>query len=116
MLRKIGSEKMDAAVALISRVEKRQRSRTRAYQWVGERVGRSSRWVQNLVAGRLSGVTTEIGAAIDALLIEEWKQEIARLEHELALARQTGAHPLSQQVSEVETMLARLRSLMAGAS
>ena len=40
--------------------------------------------------------------------------EIARLSHELEMARQSGAHPASLVVGEIETHLARARELMSG--
>ena len=102
----------EAAVALVSRVEKRKRSRMLAYEFVASRIDRSVTWVRDFVGHGLGRIDSEIGEAIDDLLIREIEAELARLAHELEMARQSGAHPVSQHVSEIETHIARIRLLL----
>lgn len=104
----------EAATALVGRVERRTRSRVLAYDYVASRIGRSSRWLRGLINEGVGRIDNHIGGLIDGLLLKELEAECARLEHELALARQIGAHPASQHISAIETYLERVRSLMAG--
>lgn len=102
----------EAAVALVSHVEKRKRSRMLAYDFIASHIGRSTSWVRGFISQGMGRIDAEIGRTIDALLIEEMKAEARRLEHELEMARQSGVHPASQHVGEISAHLARVRSLM----
>jgi hypothetical protein len=99
---------------LVSYVERRKRSRILAYEHVGKQIGRSATWVRDLIGRGLGRVDTEIKARLDALLIRELEAEIVRLQAELEMARQSGAHPASIHFSEIETHLARAKALMRG--
>lgn len=103
------------AQALVATEERKTRSRMLAYGNVAGRVGRSATWLRNLLADRLSRVDGEIKRRLDALLIREIEAEIARLTHDLELARQSGEHPAGSHYSEIETCLARARALLSGA-
>lgn len=102
----------EAASVLVRRVEQRTSPRMLAYDFVASRIGRSTTWVRQFVRNGIGSVSKEVGDAIDALLIRELQAEAIRLEHELEMARQSGAHPAAQHVAEVETHLARIRTLL----
>lgn len=74
----------------------------------------SAAWVRKLVAGGVKSLDTEIKSRLDALLIRELEAELVRLQHELALARQSGVHPASEHMGAIETHLASARLLMNG--
>lgn len=109
----IGSAAATAA-SLVVREETRSRSRMTAYRAVGWKIGMSATWVRKLVAGGVRTINADIKQRLDDLLIRELEAEIARLSHELEMARQSGAHPVSLVVGEIETHLARARELMNG--
>ena len=105
-----------AAVAekLVTWEETRTRSRMLAYRNVAAQIGRSGDWVRKLIARNVSRVDGEIERRLDALLVRKLEADIARLQSELDMARQCGAHPASQFMGEVEAHLAAARSLMEG--
>lgn len=102
------------AQRLVVREEQKTRSRMQAYQSVASNVGRSASWLRDLIGGRVKSVAGEIERRLDALLIRGLEAEIARLSHELEMARQSGVHAASDHMAEVETLLARARALMEG--
>ena len=71
--------------------------------------------VERLVRGRVKRIDASIRDRLQALLVRELESEIARLTHELEIARQRGAHLASEQISEIETHLSRASSLLKGA-
>jgi hypothetical protein len=87
-----------------------------AYRAVAWKVGMSSAWVRKLVAGGVKGLDAEIKARLDALLIRELEAELARLQNELDVARQSGAHPCSEHMGAIEAHLAAAKALMNGGS
>ncbi len=102
------------ASSLVGREEMRSRSRMTAYGTVGRKIGMSATWVRKLVAGGVKRIDAEVKMRLDHLLIRELEAEIARLTHELEMARQSGAHPASLMVGAIETHLAAARRLMNG--
>lgn len=102
----------DTADNLVARIEKRTRSRMRAYEVIASEVGRSATWVRELIRDKYSRVDGEIGRRLDALLIRELEAEFARLSHEYAMAIQCGSHPASEHVGEIEAHMAKIRELM----
>jgi len=69
---------------------------------------------ENLVRARVKSVDTVIRDRLHALLIRELETEIERLSHELAMARQSGAHLASEQVGEIEAHLAKAHAILNG--
>ena len=100
------------AERLVIRVETRTRSRMLAYRHVANQLGRSTSWLRNLISEGRAHVQTDIMGKLDALLIRELEADIARLQAELAMEIQSGAHPASQRIGEIETCIHRARSLM----
>jgi len=104
----------NAAQALVDTEERKTRSRMLAYKSVAGKIGRSATWLRNLLAGGLSRVDGEIKRRLDALLVREIEAEIARLTHELEMAKRCGDHPAALNVSEIETHLSKVRTLLQG--
>jgi hypothetical protein len=69
---------------------------------------------ENIIRGRVKRVDAWLRDRLQALLVQELEAEIARLEHELQMVRQSGSHLASDQVREIETHLAAARSLIEG--
>jgi hypothetical protein len=85
-----------------------------AYDWIAARVGRSSRWVQGATSGAFNRIDSEVGGKISELLVQELREEHARLQTDLVLARQCGERLDSDQISEIETQMDRIRALLDG--
>lgn len=108
---------MNCAVSLAQNLERRERARgftvPVARRAIARKIKTSVGTIENLVRGRIKRVDAAVRDRLQALLVSELEQEIARLTHELAIARQTGLHPASDEISEVETLLARATQILA---
>jgi hypothetical protein len=97
-------------------LERRERGRAgnldAARASLARRVGVSPSTWRNLALGRLKRLDAWLRDSLQHLLIRELELEIARLEHELEIARRSGAHLASHDVSEIETHLARARAIL----
>jgi hypothetical protein len=67
---------------------------------------------ENIVRDRVKRIDWQIRDRLQALLVRELEAEIARLSNELDLARQSGCHPASQHVTQVESFLRQARALL----
>ena len=109
---------MTACVAKLNRIvareEQRTRSRMRAYHVVGRHLDRSATWVRGLIGQGIGRIDNHLSERIDELLIRGLEADVARLSHELCVARQGGSRLDSDQVSEIETHLARATALLEG--
>lgn len=109
---------MTACVAKLNRIvareEQRTRSRMLAYRIVGRKLNRSATWVREFIGRGIGRVDATISERIDEILIRGLEADVARLTHELELARQVGAHPASHRITEVEKLLAEASTLLNG--
>lgn len=64
--------------------------------------------LENLARGRLKRIDAWLRDNLTALFINELQGEIARLHHELDMARQRGAAPHSEQILAIKTSIAAL--------
>ncbi len=113
---RINEPDMDCAISLARNLERRERSRLSGVPTARRSLARKLRvgvgTVENLVRGRVKRVDAALRDRLRALLVTELESEIARLSHELEIARQAGAHPSSDEVAEAETYLARARAIL----
>lgn len=93
--------------------ESSTRSRMLAYRNVASRIGRSASWLRNFIS-RGGSISSEIERALDALLVKHLEAQLVRLQAELDVARQIGAHPASPHLSEIESHLSKVRALLNG--
>lgn len=111
-------DSMSSAVATAKTLERRERARTSSIQVARQTLATKLRvgvgTLENLIRGRVKRIDAEIKSRLDALLIRELEAEIARLTHDLEVARQSGAHPVSQHVGAIEAHLLAARSLLSG--
>ena len=112
--------KMTCAISLAQTLERKERARglsaTEARRSVANKVRIGVGTLENLIRGRVKRVDAAIRDRLQALLVRELEGELARLSHELEMARQGGTHPASQHISAIETHLAEARALMSGKS
>lgn len=99
-------------------LEKKERARglnaSEARSRFARRLGVASGTIENLVRGRLKRVDAWLRDRLQAVLIRELETEIARLTHELEMARQSGARPASDQMAEIEAHLSAAKALLSG--
>lgn len=111
-------ESMSNAFAIAQSLERRERSRVSSKAIARKSIAAKLRvgvgTFENLVRGRVKRIDAAIRDRLYALLIFELQAEIARLTHELEIARQGGARLDSEQVGEIETHLERVRALLNG--
>lgn len=109
---------MSSAFALAQALERKERTRVSslsiARQRLAERLKIGVGTLENLVRERVKTVDAAIRDRLQALLVRELEAEIARLTHELEMARQGGFHPASQHISAIETHLEQARTLLNG--
>lgn len=79
---------------------------------VARRIGISPGTLENLRRGRLKDVRKGVFDSLRAGVIQELEAEMRRCEHELAVLRQIGTDPRSDEISSVEASLASAREAL----
>ena len=124
VIRRVGTSKPDGdavntSIAFARNLEQRERRSVSSLRLARTRLAGKLRigvgTLENLLRGRVKRIDAMVRDRLQALLVHELQQEIARLTHELELARQSGAHPACEHVGEVEAYLAKARALLNGA-
>jgi len=114
----MSSATIEQARTLARDLERRERSRAgsvdAARTALARRAGVSPSTWRNLALGRLKRLDAFVRDRLQAMLVRELEAEIARLTHELEIARQGGDHLASQHVSEIEAHLAAARTILRG--
>ena len=109
---------MGSAITMAQTLERRERQRVSSVGQARRRIADKLRvgvgTFENLVRGRVKRVDANIRDRLQALLVRELEGEIARLSHELQLARQSGNRLDADEVGEIETHLAKARALIEG--
>lgn len=109
-------DEMTSAVAIVRNLERRERSRVSSLRIARQRLAEKLRVgygsLENLIRGRVKRLDAAIRDRLHALLIRELEAEIARLSHELAVARQSGASLGGDQVGAIEAHISAARSLL----
>lgn len=109
---------MPCAITIARALERKERGRVFSVplaRWnLAQKLQVSVSTVEHLVRGRAKIIDASIRDRLQALLVRELEQEIGRLQHDLEIARQTGAHLASLEVGEIEAHLAAARSLLNG--
>lgn len=112
-------EGMSTATTMARSLERHERSRGLSVQHARHRLADKLRigvgTFENLVRGRVKRVDAAIRDRLQALLVRELEGEIARLSHELEIARQGGAYLAVEQMGAVQAHLEQARSLLTGA-
>lgn len=109
-----------SAYAIAQSLERREAARAGSVERARERIAERARigvgTLENIIRMRVKRIDAAVRDRLQALLIRDLETEIARLTHELEVARQSGAHLTSASISEVETHLARARDLLASSA
>jgi len=114
----MSSATIEQARTLARDLERRERSRAgsidAARTALARRAGVSPSTWRNLALGRLKRLDAFVRDRLQALVVRELQAEIARLTHELEIARQGGDHLASQHVREIEAHLCAARTILRG--
>jgi len=114
----VQDDPMSSAMMIAQSLERRERTRVssldQARRRVADRLKIGVGTFENLVRGRVKRIDATIRDRLQALLVRELEGEIARLTHELEIARQSGLRLDSEQICEVETHLARAMATLRG--
>jgi len=114
----MSSATIEQARTLARDLERRERSRAgsvdAARTALARRAGVSPSTWRNLALGRHKRLDAFVRDRLQAMLVRELEAEIARLTHELEIARQGGDHLASQHVREIEAHLAAARTILRG--
>lgn len=70
--------------------------------------------LENILRDRVKTISAELAEGIRVLWIKTIEAEIARLEHELQMARQIGTRLDSAQVGQIEAHLCAAKELLNG--
>lgn len=108
---------VDAAQGWARELEDREARRTgmtvaEARKVVANRTTVAPGTLENLRKGRLKAVAAHVFERLRTGVIAELEAEVMRLEHELTVLRQTGSHPGSDEMAEVEAGLAKAREAL----
>ena len=67
---------------------------------------------ENIIYGRIKRLDATLRDKLRAALADELNLEIMRLQHELAIARQGGAAPDSDEIAAVENHIAKAKAIL----
>jgi len=85
-----------------------------ARQAVARRIGVAPGTLENLRNGRIKSIAAHLFDTLRGAVEHELQNEIARLEHDLQIFRQTGVDAREDQVGAVERHLAAARKALRG--
>lgn len=102
------SEAKNLAKILVDQEARRRGTRVGAHMYVARTVGTSPGTIENLMRSRLKRVEGWLRDALRARVIRELEAELVRLQHELAVLRQSGVDPRSNEMAAVRADLSAL--------
>lgn len=97
---------------LVRQEHRRVGDRVRARQNVARSLGIPPGTVENLQRNRLTKIAGWLRDALRARVIRELESEIARLQHELAVHRQTGVDPRGDEATAVRADLSAILEVL----
>lgn len=109
-------EVRDHVRALEARAARRGLSQTDARRRIADKLGCAPGTLESIAKGRKKSIDAGFWQRVRNLLVKEIEREIKALTHELEILRQTGADPDPIEITEVEAHLAKVRTMLAGAS
>lgn len=106
------SEARNLANALVDRESRRTNDRARARRNVARALGVAPGTIENLQRNRLKRISGWLRDALRARVIRELEAEIVRLQHELAVHKQTGVDPRSDEATAVRADLSAVLTVL----
>lgn len=106
------SEARSLTMLLVDQQARRTGNRITAREQVARSIGVSPGTVENLQRGRLKTIAGWLRDALRARVIRELEAEIARLQHEIAVLRQSGVDPRSDEMAAVRADLSAVLEVL----
>jgi hypothetical protein len=106
------SEAQNLVKILVDQEARRVGDRIVARQRVARSVGVSPGTIENLQRNRLKRISGWLRDALRARVIRELEAEIARLQHELAVHKQTGVDPRGDEATAVRADLSAILTVL----
>jgi len=106
------TEARSLANILVAQEFRRTKDRGRARTNVARALGTSPGTIENLQRSRLKRISGWLRDALRARVIRELESEIARLQHELAVHKQTGVDPRSDEATAVRADLSAVLEVL----
>lgn len=105
---------VDDASDLIQSLRNRRRGQTReqVWSWIASKTGISPGTIESLARKRTKRLVEGVGKRLRDLAVRELEAEIERLNHELEMVRVGGGDHCALAMGEIETHLAKARSLL----
>ena len=101
--------------AMIEREARRSHVKHAAAQeLVARRLGEARGAIANLRSGRLKNLSFRLCERVRQAFIREMEAEIARLTHEVEVARQMGVRPDADEMLAAQSLLSQARALIEG--
>ena len=106
------SEARSLANVLVAQEARRTGNRIRARENVARALGTAPGTIENLQRNRLTKISGWLRDALRARVIRELESEIARLQHELAVHKQIGVDPRSDEATAVRADLSAILAVL----
>lgn len=106
------SEARNLAKVLVDQETRRTGNRIVARRNVARSVGTSPGTIENLQRNRLKRIAGWLRDALRARVIRELEAEVARLQHEIAVLRQTGADPRGDEMAAARADLSAVLEVL----
>ena len=106
------TEARQLANLLVDQEYRRVKDRDRARCNVARAIGTSPGTIENLQRNRLKRISGWLRDALRARVIRELEAEIARLQHELAVHKQTGVDPRGDEATAVRADLSAILTVL----
>lgn len=84
---------------LVEQEARRRGSKSNAHAYVARTVGASPGTIENLLRGRLKRISGWLRDALRGRVVRELEAEVVRLQHEIAVLKQAGVDPRSNEMS-----------------
>jgi hypothetical protein len=99
------TEAQELTRILVEQEARRRGTKEKAHVHVARAVGAAPGTVENIMRGRLKRVSGWLRDALRARVIRELEAEVVRLQHEIAVLRQAGVDPRSNEMAAVRADL-----------
>jgi hypothetical protein len=106
------SEAQNLVKILVGQEARRTGDRIRARQNVARALGTAPGTIENIQRSRLTKISGWLRDALRARVIRELESEIARLQHELAVHKQIGVDPRSDEATAVRADLSAVLEVL----
>lgn len=106
------SEARNLAQILVEQEARRCGDRRKARTRVARRLGTSPGTIENLQRSRLKRISGWLRDALRSLVIRELEAEVVKLQHEIAVLRQTGVDPRSDEMAAARADLSAVLEVL----